>query len=296
METLAFRMERLHKGALEVREIAEMLSRHYAKTGNRDDWRRHLLSVRVYGFLENDLTDLFFFSHEAFREFFLAARFAADLFETDVFGYSERLPRKPGMAWKDLGSFAISFEVARFVAGLLPALDKDPAVRLRQWMSNDPRRRDLWKGGDPQVTLRNLALIHALASGECSAARLEDLDFSSLVLRSIDFGGSRLGRARFVASDLAGSSFRGADLTAADFSYARLDGVDFRGADLRGAAFTRAALREGTARFSGARNLAEAIWSPEAGLDLCLRAELGEATEPARADWLRRHLEVLDRV
>lgn len=246
MQRTAFYMEQEHKRVLELKEISGLLNKKYPHLASYDDWQRYLLAIKVYGFLDNNLTDAFYFSHEVFREFFLATKFLADLFE-------------PRESWQDFGQTKISREVAKLMAQLLK-LENDSSrkQKINEWTKRSQKDRknpSLWLGGQPELVMRNLVLIRALIWRDCTRLALSTTDFSNLDLSAIDFAGSALRNSLFIGSNLQHCSFKDAELSFADFSYCLLNGADFHNANLKGANFTGARVQSEGNVFSGARNI-----------------------------------------
>lgn len=257
MQRTACYMEQKHKRILELKEISDLLNKKYPAVASPQDWQRYLMAIKVYGFLDNNLTDDFYFSHDVFREFFLATKFLADLFEQDQFLQSTR--------WADFGQAKISLAVAKFMAQLLElGNDSIPQEEINAWTrrtQNERKRPSLWFGGRPEVVMRNLVLIRAMMSPDCTGLHLSQTDFSNLDLASTNFAGSKLNGGLFIGSNLQNCRFAGADLTYAQFSYSLLNGADFHNANLASANFTGARWPDESDIFSGAINFDKAITS-----------------------------------
>ena len=255
MQRTAFYMEQNHKRILELTEISDFLNKKYPAVASPQDWERYLMAIKVYGFLDNNLTNEFYFSHDVFREFFLATKFLADLFERDQLIQSRR--------WADFGRAKISLVVAKFMAQLLElGNDSSPEEEINAWTrrtQKDRKRPGLWFGGRPEMVMRNLVLIRAIMSPDCTGLQLSQIDFSNLDLASTNFRGSKLNNSLFIGSNLQNCSFADTDLTLAQFSYSLLDGADFHNANLAGANFTGARWPDESDIFAGAINLDQAI-------------------------------------
>jgi uncharacterized protein YjbI with pentapeptide repeats len=124
-----------------------------------------------------------------------------------------------------------------------------------------------------------------LSGADFRGANLTEADFSPLearpgqgtlvtlaknVLKSCDFSGATLTRAKFTRSILTFSRLTGADAAGADFREADLSKVDFSGANVAGADFTRAdfdgAVLSGVKGLETAKGLKDAL-----NLDKALR-------------------------
>jgi hypothetical protein len=209
MQEIAYRMEDENRMVWTIARLSEYISREKAHLGSLEEWQKYLIAIRVYSFLDASLKnqDEFAFSHEAFREYFLAEYLVKHL--------AEQPP--------PLGELRISQEVARLMADVL-ALEHGTVPDLKPYGQNANSKYS--------ELPRNLALIEIVARHRCPQWNLEGADFSGLDLTRVDFSGCKLNQAQFLNSDLEGCRFDNAELKNAKFVYSNLDGASFRGVKL----------------------------------------------------------------
>lgn len=224
MQRLASKMERDGRMIWKVSEISDFLNSEYPDKRSRDDWQKWVTTVRISSFLDASVShqreDLFSFSHEAFREFFLAQCIV------------EALVHATGHQVQLLRDIKIVDEVATMVTGLL-ALEKRPQTLLQRI-----------SGMLTTVMMRrNVALISIRSQRSCPPIDLCRANFSHLTFAGISFADARLDHADFEKSTFRSCTFP-KSLRRAVFNRAHLVDCSFRGANLHGSRFHFATLRK----------------------------------------------------
>jgi hypothetical protein len=215
MQDISFRMEIENRADWDLGELADYVNRRRPDLATPDDWMRYLLDIRVYSFLDasagGETGQAFAFSHEAFREYFLAEYLVARLLKGNLEPFRE---------------VRLSQEVARMMAGLLALMPASSVVDL----SVLPRL------AASQVR-RNLALLEIVRYRRCPTWPLESVDFSGLDLSGTDFSNCKLEGAGFIACGLLNARFDGATLDKAKFEGSRIAGASFHNTRVTAAQF-----------------------------------------------------------
>src|SRR5205085_955976 len=109
MQEVAFAMEASKRHVWSVEDVAEFVNRRDPSVASLEDWKRYMLAVTVYGFLDNEVrTSRFAFSHASFRDYFVATKLCDEVF-------NER--------WNTFGSMVIADQHARFIVDLIELAD-----------------------------------------------------------------------------------------------------------------------------------------------------------------------------
>jgi hypothetical protein len=208
MQEIAYRMEHDNRLVWSIADLSNYINRDKAHLASLDEWKKYLTEIRVYSFLDASAKnqDEFAFSHEAFREYFLAEHIVARMIENDL---------------RPISDIRISQEVARIVADVL-TLQTERPVDLAAFATGPLTKHT--------ERPRNLALVEIARSKRCPSWPLEGADFSALALAGTDFSGSKLNGALFLNSDLTNCRFDGAELKNAKFLYSKVEGASFRSA------------------------------------------------------------------
>lgn len=230
MRDIAYKMEHSDR-VWTITRLADEINRKYGDLADVEAWTRYLKDIRVYSFLDTAVSvgqeDEFSFSHEAFREFFLAEYLVEKLttlvakcqVPVEELTADDRKERTDAL--QTLAATKISLEVARMIGDLLKlAPDYTPEI-LASAMKLPAATKT--------HRARNLALVEIVMSGRCPEWKLEGADFSTLSLVGTDFTGCQLDRAQFLNCDLQGCCFDRAHLNKAKFDDSNIAGASFQG-------------------------------------------------------------------
>lgn len=206
MAKIADHLATLNQRQIALQALSDWVVRTYPAKAGDAQWRRYLNEIRIYSFLEpaarSGSAEVFGFSHEAFREYFLAEHLLPLLC---------REPRKAP-------DRALTREVAERLVELLEIEEQQQGIDGRFVIEN------LWTISKQR---RNAALLRMIWD-KGRAPRdwpMDRMDFSGLALADSDFSGCDLAGSKFINTDLSRCRFDSANLTNVDFSYANLTGA-----------------------------------------------------------------------
>jgi hypothetical protein len=206
MQDVAFQMESDNRAAWNIELLAQYVNRRRPDLASAEEWKRYLMDIRVYSFLDtatdHEREQIFRFSHEAFREYFLAEYLVHRLQGADL---------------ECFGEIRLSLEVARMMADILALKSASEIVNLVAMPTPVLKQ-----------VRRNLALLEITRRQRCPKWPLQDIDFSGLSLRGIDFSECQLRGAAFINCDLRNTRFDGAQLENAKFHHSRIEGALFK--------------------------------------------------------------------